>query len=401
MSPLRSILCAAGILVLALGRPAHAEQGPGLRFSAGLEVQHDNNLFRLPPGADPVALLGQSQTSDAVVVKRAGLSFDQRYSLQNVHLEVALVDYDFQRFSQYDLTAKNHGFAWDWAYTPQLQGRLFTERTETVNSFDGTNTDTDTDSGNRRVKVSQGLDLRYEIDGAWTAVGGLSHREDRSDQAQVGEDGYRQNTAEAGLRRQFGSGSQVTARLQRHEGRNLSSTLVADDSYRQTDLRLDLRWVISGLTTAEASLRHADRQHPAAPALDYSGLNATANLRWQPTGKLQWTLSASSMLDSYQSSASTHARTHKLGLRGLWAISDRTALQAGLDTSRLRLLGHPAGGATSPRRDTGTEASLTLTWKPDDLLTVDAGMQHRRRDSNLASYDFVSTQYRFGVSAAF
>lgn len=379
--------------------PAHAEPEPGFAFNVSYQLQHDNNLFRLPPGADAVALIGNARTSDTIQVKSAGLSFDQRYSLQQVHAEVQLVDYDFQRFSRYDLSATNYKAHWDWAYTPELQGRLLAERSETVNSFDGTATSLA--SGNRRVQTRHGLDLRYQLDGQWRLQGGLSHRQDRRDQATVGEDDYRQNTVEAGVRRSFGSGSHITTRVGRSEGRNLNSGLVADDRFRQTNLWLDLLWAASGLTTVDLGLHSLSRSHPEAPGLDYSGLGARGSVKWQPTGKLLWTFTAASTLDSYQSADSTHARNNRLGVSGVWSLSARTAVRASVEHTRLQLLGHPSGGATNPRRDRSLDTTVGITWQPDDLFTLDASLSRRVRDSNQALYDYGSTLFSVGLTARF
>lgn len=392
-----------GSLTLALAGgvcPVHAQQEEqGFALNVSYQLQRDNNLFRLPPGADAQALIGSTSTSDTLLVKSAGLSFDQRYSLQQVHAEIQLVDYDFQRFSQYDLTATNYGLRWDWAYTPQLQGSLLADRSETVNSFDGSSTSLT--SGNRRTQTRHGLDLRYDIDDHWRLQGGAFNRQDRRDQATVGEDDYRQNTLEAGVRRSFGTGSHITARVGRSDGSNLSSTAVADDRFRQNNLWLDLLWVASGLTTVDVSLQRLSRSH-TDPALDYSGLSANGSVKWRPTGKLLWTFTGASTLDSYQTASSTHARTDKLGVSGLWTLSARTAVRASVQQSRLQLLGHPStGGVTSPRRDRTVESTLGITWQPDELFSLDASLQRRQRNSNQALYDYGSTLFSVGLTARF
>ena len=398
LRPATRFACLA-LTLAALVWPAHAQEDEGFRFSTGAQLQHDDNLFRLPPGADAVTLLGRSDASDALLVTSAGVGFERRYSLQKIFAEFQLVDYNFQRFSQFDLSATNYGLRWEWAYTPQLQGRLLAERRETLDSFDGAATSLA--NGNRRLQTRQGVDLRYELDGRWSLQSGLFHRQDRRDQATVGEDGFRQNTLEAGVQRSFGSGSQITARLSRDLGRNLNSTLVVGDSYHQNNLWVDLLWKASGLTSAEFSLNALNRSHPAASALDYNGLSASGSVKWQPTGKLLWTLSGSSLLDSYQGLSSTHARTDKLGLDGLWSITARTALRAGVQQSRLRLLGHPTGGITNPRRDSERETALTLTWKPGDLFTLESSLKNRKRDSNQSVFDYSSTLFSLGLTASF
>jgi exopolysaccharide biosynthesis operon protein EpsL len=344
-------------------------------------------------------LLGRTDTGDNLVVLNTGVSFDQRYSLQKVHAEIEMVDYHFQRFSQFDLTAANYNLRWDWAYTPHLHGRLLAERDETLNSFDGTAAALS--RGNRRLRTLQGVDLVRELDGEWSVQTGLFQRQDRRDLAAVGEDDFRQNTLEAGVRRSLGTGSHVTARVGRSEGRNPNSTMVTDDRYQQNNLWLDFLWAASGLTKIDLNLNSLNRSHPAAAGMDYHGLSASTSVRWQPTGKLLWTLTGASVLDSYQSLSSTHARTVKLGLNGLWTISPRTSLRASVLQSRLRLLGHPDGGSPNARRDKTLETAVTFLWKLDELLMLDASVQNSKRDSNQALFDYSSTQFSVGINVRF
>lgn len=386
------------LFLAAVAAPSQA-QDKGFQFNAGYQIQRDSNLFRLPSWLDPRLAIGQPTAADTLQVKNVGISFDQRYSLQNIRAEVSVVDYEYSRNSRYDLVATNYDVNWDWAFTPQLRGRVHGDRSETVNSFDDTSAQTT--GANRRVRSNHGVDFNYELDGSWNVLGGVYRNEDRYDEDVVGADGYRQTSADGGLRHNFGSGSSLTGKLRHTSGRNIHATTLGNDSFRQNDLQLDLRWIFSGVTTASASLKRIDRSHPSAPAFDYSGFNGSASVQWRPTGKLQMSFSGSSDLSSYQSTTSTHARTDRLSVNALWMLSPFTTLRAGISESRLRLLGHPSGGSTNPRRDNTLETSVNASWAIDDHFTLTGGLVHRKRDSTLAIYDFSSNLLSVGLSANF
>lgn len=386
------------LLLTATALSAQA-QDKGFQFSAGYQIQRDSNLFRLPSWVDPRLAIGQSTAADTLQVKNIGIAFDQRYSLQNIRAEVSLVDYEYSRNARYDLVATNYDLNWDWAFTPQLRGRVFGDRNETVNSFDDTSALTT--GANRRVRTSHGVDFNYELDGHWNVLGGLYRNEDRYDEDVVGADGYRQTSVEGGLRYDLGSGSSLTGKLRHTRGRNVRNSVSSDDGFRQNDLQLDARWAFSGVTTARASLQRIDRTHPSRPAFDYAGFSGSASVQWRPTGKLQMSFGGSSDLSSYQSSASTHARTDRLSVNALWMLSPFTTLRAGISESRLRLLGHPGGGSTSTRRDNTLETSMSASWAIDDHFTLTGSLVHRKRDSTSATSDFSSNLLSVGLNAQF
>ena len=300
--------------------------------------------------------------------------------------------------SRYDLVATNYDANWDWAVTPDLRGRVHADRSETVNSFDDTSALTT--GTNRRVRAHHGVDFRYQLDGAWSVLGGLYRNEDRYDESVVGADNYRQTSAEGGMRRVFGTGSDVTARGRYSSGKNLD-TQGASDNFRQLDAQLDVRWALSGQTAVNAGVKYLDRNYSAAPAYDYNGFNTSASVQWQTTGRLVLNAGASSELGSYRTSASTHSRTDRLNLSAIWQYSPFTSVRASIGETRLRLLGHPSGGATSPRRDNTVEAALSANWIIDDLFTLSGGITHRKRDSTAPLNDFSSTQVNVGLDVRF
>lgn len=396
--PQRPVLCACLLLGCGLPvAPALAQADPGLYVMASYQLQHDSNLFRLPAGVDPRPLIGRASTSELVHVQSLGLGFDQRYSLQRVRAEVSLTHHRYQHFPIHDLLAKNYSLNWHWAYTPELFGRAYLEREESVNSF----ADAQSRVGdNSRLLKRQGLELRYGLDGTWQLQAALHQTRDTTNVDQFGEDAYRQTAFEAGLQRHLGPGNRIGARARHSNGRNLDRPLAQDD-YRQDEWLLDLQWVLSGKTTASGNLSLLDRSHPGHAAMDFSGHNASLNLNWQATGKTAWSLSGSSAVGSYQTATSTHARNDRLSLTGTWQASSRTTVLGSLGQTHRRVLGTPAGALTDPRRDRTSDASLTLTWHARPTLSLQTRLQHSQRRSTQAGADFSSTQASLGLHARF
>lgn len=393
--PLRELLKVLACLAWSLGfvgTSAQADEGPFV--TASYQLQHDSNLFRLSTQADPLPVIGRSDTSDLVQIQSVGVGFDQSYSLQRVRAMVSLTSYRYQHFSRYDLLAKNYSLGWNWAYTPDFHGRVYLEREESASSFDDTQ---NLRGNNGRLRKRQGLEVKYGLHGLWQLQAGLHQVRDVTNIDQFGEDSYRQATAEAGLLRYFGPGHRVGARLRHGNGRNLDNPLSQDD-YRQDELLFDLNWVLGGKTTAEGKLTLLQRRHPSDPDMDFSGPSASLSVNWRPTGKTVWALSGSTAISSNQTASSSHARSDRVSLTGTWLAGNRTTVTGSLGEAQRRLLGSPGGAATDPRRDRTSDSSLALTWSIQRNFSLETRLQHSQRRSSQQGADFSSTQVSVGVN---
>jgi exopolysaccharide biosynthesis operon protein EpsL len=389
----------AGLLAGVASLPAQAEDG--LTVTGGLAISHDDNLYRLRDGVDPQTVLGHADGGETITISSLGLSYSKPFGLQRLEASLGVVNYDYQRYPQLDLLARNHDASWFWSLTPRLHGRLHSERRETVNSFDNASAP---DQGNARLRRHEAFDATYEIDGVWRALGNLRSTLDSSEQAQLGEDSYRARTVEGGLRYEALSGSSATAWLRRSNGKRLgenSTSVDRDENYTQQEQSLDLQWALGGKTRAGLVLTHLSREHPAVPSRDYSVSEAAVNLNWVPTGKLQASLRWSSQLASYQTANASYSRTQQLGATLAWQLAARTSLQAGLSESRRRYLGAPEGQPADPLRDRTREASLELRWAATRNLSLDSSVQEVRRSANLPGYAYRSRQWQLGLNAAF
>ena len=379
------------------------DDGDPVDLIAGYSVRHESNLFRLADGADPQATLGESSKSDLVGIATAGIRVNKPYSLQRFELEATLVNYRYRNFDHLDFTARNYAAAWRWQLTPALRGNLSSTRTEALNSF---NDYTNYGVRNIRTDEQHRFDAVFDVDGAWRLLGGVARTERSNSETFFEEADNRLDTVEAGVRRDFLSGSSLSliARHGRGEYFNrpdLSPVYQLDNGFTQREQEIRAAWPVGGKTTLQGRLVHVAREHEHFPARDYSGMVGSLSVAVRATDKLTLTGNAGRELGAYQSDASSYASTERLVLGAAWRIGAKTTLRGQYDLARRDFRGALADVPDSGRADHLRNARITLEWQPLRTLLVSAALEKEKRDSNRSAYDFhntaatVSAQFSF------
>lgn len=392
----------SALLTVCVIAPAWAQDNPGFKFKADYTLVSDNNLFRLPAGANVLALTGRTRASEQISVYGAGLSYRGSHSLQRFELDLALRENRYQHFSYLNHTAGNYNAAWRWSLTPRTHGSLSHEHSEALNSFADYQT---FGSSNKRTVTHTWLDATHELSGPWRLVGGLSQQRQTNQQALSTEGDYSARAADVGVRYVFASGSSFTYSHKNtsasYLNRALPSAGLLDDGYDQRDDELRAHWVITGKSTLDASASHTRRTHPNYPQRNYSGVNANANLRYSFSGKAAMVAGLQRELSNYQSSSTNYTQTDRLSLGPVWQISPKSVLRLNLQYAQRDYLGTPTGAVANPRHDTLRDAILALEWKPYNALTISTALQDARRRSNQAGLDYkaslitVTAQYAY------
>lgn len=386
--PLRLLPAA---LLLCAGAPAWAQIQDNVKLNAGYALQSDSNLFRLPAGAALGALIGRPSAAEQIGISTLGFKLNQEFSLQRLELDLSLIDYRYQNFNYLSFTAQNYAAAWHWGLTPRLRGTLSSERKQTLNSyadFQGLQ------QRNQRSNRHTRFDATHELDGRWQVIGGAARASQTNQQALIAEGDYTMQSLELGLRRSFDSGSTLDYTRKNTSGnylkRVLPSTGLFDSDFRQTDNELKAHWVISANSTASLSAAHIRRTHPHYPQRNYSGLNTGAHLNWSLSGKSALAAGWSRELASYQTSSSNYRQTERVYLDPSWQVSPKTLLRLRHEVAWRLYLDSPTGLATSQRRDTTRDTTLSFDWQPYPYVTLGVALQSARRDSNLAGLDYES-----------
>lgn len=379
---------------------AQALDADTLKFRADYTLKTDSNLQRLSSSANTLALTGRTSAAERIGITTIGVKFNKAYSLQRLELDLSLVDYNYQNFSQFSFTASNYAAAWRWSLTPRFYGSLTTDREETLNSFSDFQGLTPITQRNQRTTTATGFDATYDIDGTWSLLGGVT-RTQQTNQLTLGTgDDYSANSASVGVRRASGSNSALTYNLKSSTGKNLN-TNASSNEFNQIDNELRLFWVVTGNTTASLSATYINRSHPNLPARDYSGLNTGVNVNWNITGKTTLAANWVHQLASFQTTYSDYTQTDRLSLGPTWNVGNKTYVGLRYDLARIDYRG---SSPTALRQDTTRDTTLTLNWQPTLSLAVIASLKKSTRDAtvtNLPALDYsnnissLSAEYSF------
>jgi len=383
--------------------PANADTDDTFKVTAGYSVRHESNLFHLSDGTDPQAAVGRSSKSDDIGIATVGLRLDKRYSLQRVELEANLVDYRYSTFDYLDFTARNYAAAWRWQLTPALQGNLTSTRTEALNSF---NDYTNYRVRNIRTDETHRLDGVLEVDGAWRLLGGVAYVERTNSEPFLEEGDNRLNTIEAGVRRDFTSGSSLSLLVRQGRGEYfnrpaLSPVHQLDNGFDQREQEIRLSRPAGGKTTLYGRLAHVERLHDHFPARDYSGMVGNVSVAVRATDKILLSGGVAHELTPYQSDTSSYASTDRVTLAGQWRMTAKTTLRGQYDFARRDYRGAIASTPDGERSDTQRAAKLALEWQPYRAVLLSVAVEKEERDSNQPGYDFtnstgtVSAQFSF------
>ena len=385
------ILLAATLTMLSTTPSAHADTDDTFSVVAGYSLRHEDNLFRLPSGTDPQTALGTSTKSDTIGVATLGFRLNKPYSLQRFELEASLVDYRYQTFDYLNFTARNYAAAWRWQITPAFRGNLTSSRTEALNSFNDY-----TEYGVRNIRTDENhrLDGILELDGAWRALGGITQTVRTNSETFLEEADTRLNTIEAGLRRDFLSGTSLSLITRKGHGEyfnrpDLSAVYQLDNSFDQREHEIKLTWTTSEKTTIQGRLTHVERNHEHFSARDYAGPVGNLSINWKASDKVLVNGAIGRDLSPYQSDISNYASTDRLTVGALWRVTGKTALRGQYDFSRRNY----HGGITDSddRSDTLRNLKLSFDWQPFRSFLLSAGLEKEKRASNQPIYDFRNT----------
>jgi exopolysaccharide biosynthesis operon protein EpsL len=365
-----------------------------LNFVVGGSVAHDSNLFRVSGQA-------VSPQSDNIGTASIGLRLDKPYAQQRLQLDASVTAYRYDRFSYLDFNALDYRAAWLWHLTPRVSGSLWANRTEMPTRFE----DQVGFQRNVRTTESYGLNVDGLIMGGWHAVAGLAHSSSEGENTAVqNEPTYRQDSAEAGVKYLFKSGSNGTVLWRRNEGsqddRFQNGVLApGSEDYAQDDFEAKGTWLVSAKSTLAGRVTYLDRRYDQEPRRDFSGTAGAISFRWRPTTTVDVRFSGARVIAPWQSLFSSYRTRDALSLVPTWRATAKTTVSIGL---RRTYDDYPTAVAGLPdRKDTTDHAFLGAEWAPVRSLTIYASVLREVRSSNVPFEEFSTTVGQIGGTFAF
>ena len=377
----RGLATAAALALLPAA--AHADAGQGINYSVGASLTHDDNLLRLPPGFDPAGALGAIQKSDTFSTTSLGLVAYKEIGIQRLNLDVQVNRSRYRRFTYLDNDGHNIVGSWAWAVGHRLRGDLSFSSKESLSSFEDTNTRV----RNINTVTAQSASAYLQVAPDWVLFGILGNDDSTNSATSNQAAGYASRNTETGLRYSARAGHQLSLSLRQSR---------SDDQVRQDNFDVRSTWVYSGLTRLSAGfggVRRRDESGGGATS-DSSGATGNLDVAWAMSPKTQFSLAARRDVEPAASNFSTNTLVRGATLGANWAPTVKTSLQFSLDRT-ITLYAADPSAATAPREDSVRGAGLTLSVRPDRVLSLSFSLRDETRDSNQARFS-----YRYLVATA-
>jgi hypothetical protein len=360
-------------------------------FGAGVDVGHDNNVFRgtpvpagRPNSSTTTRLYGQANM--ALPVGR------QRFLAQ-----LSVSDYSFSGLSYLNYIAPEFRGAWLWQAGNDWQGEIAYNHLQSIAPFIDTPP---------LVKNVQTLDYasgtaEYALTPRWR-VGGALIGYNASNSAEFSEAAnVRQWTGELGVKylatdqnyvRVFGSysGGQYPDRTQ---------SALFDDEYAQTDFGVDVLYGVSDITFLRGRIGWMSRQYPDVADRDFSGLTGRLDFMWGISPKTSIDFYVSRAPGVFEAADTSYYVTTIAGVAPHWEIFPKLRLEAAYEHWWRTYYGEPGSvaGLLPQRKDQLNFARAGLIWTPTRNWLLRLGVQWSDRDSTRSVFDFGNDTVVFGT----
>lgn len=364
-------------------------------FSLQQDYQHEDNLFRLPDGIDP---LGGGQRDDTVLSTYARGRFDKTVSLQQFLIDITAIRNAYQEYDYLDFTAVNGLGRWNWTIGSHLQGSVNASQSENLRSFADSIGLAQSVNTYRRFAV----DANYWVNSDWSVgVGAIQAASRYSDSASDDAE-YDETGGEAKFTYRTITGNQLSLVGAEIRGSYPNERPGATNGdYRQRDIQLRGDWRLTGVSRIYGYIGVAEREYEDLPARDFSGGVGKLEYDWQLTPKIDINFLVRREIGAEADLVDNFVVTKAAAIKPTWSVTSRFSLSAEMEWLQRNYGGDPGLGVVSSlvKDDVTTIGTLSAGYAPFDNLLVSASWQTESRDSDAAAReyddDIVSLSVRF------
>ncbi|MYN17685.1 outer membrane beta-barrel protein [Rugamonas sp. FT107W] len=374
------------LIGVAASAPARADFSDTLHPFVGVGYSYEDNLLRLSDAAKAAGAVGSDSSRQAF----AGVAFERPLGRQLFTGSARVSRVSFDRFTELDYSGKDANGEWKWQLGNDLSGTLGGTYSESLSSF------SDFHAAERNVRTQRGayFEAKYQFVPHWQLRGRTSR--DKYDYEALQQQYLNRdvNAVEAGLDYLAGTGSSigVQARRTRAAYPNPLSFggVVFDQAYRQTDVKLKVRWQISAITQLEFLGGRARRTHLYFAGADSSGANGRASFSWVPEPSLTFNAAVWKDYSPYEGIGGVSYSQDKGASVGAgWQFKPQLQLGAQLRTTRREFVGASNAALPANANDRIGTASLSATYNWTRQLSITASAFREQRSSG----SFLSSAY--------
>lgn len=367
-----------------------ADAGDAFNFLVGQSVMRDDNIFRLPGGADAQTLIGSGERGDTVSTTYAGVYFDKLAGRQRLRASLNASHVRYGRFSRLDYDGTDLKGGWNWELGNRWRGEIAYSRSEVLTDFG------DFRSPVKNVNIYQRLSYgaNYEFHPDWS-VGANVFRVRSDNSSPLRETGkYEADGAEAVVQFTPRGENYGALRLRRTDGaypnREVTPGGLVDNSYRQDEIEGSLGWRPTWASRLDARIAGVRRSHDQVPVRDFSGATGRLSWDWLMIGSTRFNITARREIGAQDDILSSYVVTRGISLSPTWMPTARTSVQATLERRVRNYRGDPVAilSGIEKREDRLRVASLSASYAPATSLQFSVTLRREQRESNYAGLPY-------------
>lgn len=367
------------------------------------KILHDDNVFRLSPGVDPVPVIGTSARGDTHYVTSAGLNLDLPVGRQRLLANFSVSDSRYRRFRALNHTGHDLRAAWLWQMGNDASGQLGYSDSSTLASFAniaGTAPD--------RLKLRQAFfNGSLLVTPRWRLQAAANIFQQRnSDSARQAND-VDIGEGEIGLSYVTPAGTALGLNARAESGsfpnRQSIANLQVDNAYRQHRIGPAVDWPLTAASRLSGRIERLSRRYAQLPQRDYHTTTARLQYEWKPTGKTSLSAIAQRDLSPFEYVRSGFVLVKGLTLQATYGATAKLDISAVFDAATREYLGDPAValGLAAARIDQVRSAGVLVAYRPLDSLNLQLRLQREIRSSNIAFGDYQANVVTVSARLAF
>ena len=373
-------------------------------LEAGINLTQDNNLFRLPDSLNPSNFgINGTKRSDTITSEYIGFVVDQPIGLQKLHLEAVVDENKYHNYGYLNGRTTNYNGYWQLAFTPELTGKLSSNRTQTAAGFTSYQT---YNARNIITTENTGLNLNWSPLGNWHLITNFSDITYVSSINSTSIQSYDSKVIEGGINYVFPSGANL-ALLHDHTTGSIRSQILdvvnqLDTGYLENADKVTLNWPITGKSLINAQIGFDDRQYDHFTSRNYSGSTGNISYTQDITNKINLSVNAVRTYNAWIGQAESYNIRDAKSLQALWQTTSKLTFKARLDSYRQDYR-QPIPGVIVliPRLDNGLTHTLELDYAPLSTISVVASIARDRRGSTIGSWNYNDTSINLSINAKF
>ncbi|MCU7892176.1 MAG: outer membrane beta-barrel protein, partial [Candidatus Thiodiazotropha sp. (ex Ustalcina ferruginea)] len=340
---------------------------------------------------------------DKIVQIGGGLSYRIPVSRQILTLEVEAFNNNYDRFDFLDHTSGLVNTRWDWLYGSRWDGVVRASYVRDLQGFEESKI-TEKDIRDQWIFFASG---NYAISSRWQLHiaaarkdqhHNLSSRQDLDRVVDRGVAEIRYKTP----RRSY-LGYKTVIRSAELPNQNLIAATLVENSYREYENSLTIKWVESVRLGFTGRLGYTRREYDSFSERDFSGVTWQFDLQWSPQSRYGLNALLWRDLDVYSDLVSSCVTETGGSLEGVWVVSPKLSLKADVSRKIRNYDGDPdlSQGQVSSRQDRVVGYGLSAEYAIRERLRFNLGYLVEDRESNEDARRYDYYNLIAGITATF